>query len=706
MAAVLSIGIVASAPAHTLDRDDGPMVPFEPQQSARNPYDPAPTLVIPTTAGDLTVGGGASDVSTIFIGHTALSSVSDAIWAASLDELLASSPEDVRYVFLSYAESPEAVQADITAMRTRVDAAIAKLADEEARQHWAEHIDYVPQNPLMLEGAFTELLREWGSVAAEVKAEWRDAAGAPASLTTIGLTDTGWARSLLDSGPLTQLVARYGNLACGSDVPVDSLAGQIALIERGTCVFAEKVANAAKHGAVAALLYSDTRPKLRMGGNCAPCPQIPVAMIDRAPGLTIDTQLQAGRPVTVTLSPIPVGAESFAVDHQGRLRELGTIPFPFPQFLEHPLDNLRLVAQEAQYYHFEYLRDSRLAAEEAAGSVTTMPLFQGVWASDPNWAGQKSYAEIELPDAATMAQFDTLEIDHSLACDNNRKGVCPAWDYLNYLYLCDRDDPNRCTTEFARWITPYWSGGRWVTDISPMLALLADGGTRRLAYWTIQRYKVDVTLRFSNRGKALAPKQAVPILTGGTFWDGKYNQRHGPMVFEVPEWAERVEIASLLTGHGNGRDKANCAEFCNHTHHIRVNAGPEHRREHPEAVTELGCLNRVNEGVIPNQAGTWVFGRAGWCPGLDVTPWVIDITADVHPGPWNRLTYQSYVDGKDYLAEPPDGQDPPADGYDARIELTGYLVFYAGKDVAAGPAPLPAALRMIYLPLADRSFGE
>ena len=35
---------------------------------------------------------------------------------------------------------------------------------------------------------------------------------------------------------------------------------------------------------------------------------------------------------------------------------------------------------------------------------------------------------------------------------------------------------------------------------------------------------------------------------------------------------------------------------------------------------------QVSLGVVPNQYGTWPFGRAGWCPGQHVDWWEVDVT--------------------------------------------------------------------------------
>lgn len=46
--------------------------------------------------------------------------------------------------------------------------------------------------------------------------------------------------------------------------------------------------------------------------------------------------------------------------------------------------------------------------------------------------------------------------------------------------------------------------------------------------------------------------------------------------------------------------------------------------------TPLGCTTRVKEGAVPNEHGTWLYGRAGWCDGLQVNPWRVDVTKQVN----------------------------------------------------------------------------
>ncbi len=51
-----------------------------------------------------------------------------------------------------------------------------------------------------------------------------------------------------------------------SAFPADFFAGDVALIKRGICAFADKLANAQAAGAVGMLVYADHRPPLSMGG--------------------------------------------------------------------------------------------------------------------------------------------------------------------------------------------------------------------------------------------------------------------------------------------------------------------------------------------------------------------------------------------------------------------------------------------------------
>jgi hypothetical protein len=329
---------------------------------------------------------------------------------------------------------------------------------------------------------------------------------------------------------------------------------------------------------------------------------------------------------------------AFGIDRLQRIREVGmlgrlgsggTIP------------DLSLLQLEARAFNLEFDREAALQAEQA--QVITLATAQTAY--------DRLDVDATLPDPAS---FDTLEVDLALDCPNHLNAECGAWDYLSHLRLCapateaDGGATWTCDRELARWITPYWREGRWVTDISAQLATL-QAGPQHLRWvangqWDPRRtnYIVTLSLRFSNRQRGMRPVSATPLWTGGD-WNATYDAAKTPQTVPIPADAKKVELVALTTGHG-GVAGTNCAEFCNHQHVFTIN-GTERRQAFPGAQTGDGCLQRVDAGVVPNQHGTWYYGRGGWCPGQDVAPWAFDVTSLVTKGQDATLTYRTELNG-------------------------------------------------------------
>lgn len=303
--------------------------------------------------------------------------------------------------------------------------------------------------------------------------------------------------------------------------------------------------------------------------------------------------------------------------------------------------NLSMAANEAVYYNFEAERE-----QELDDGDTVIALFDEAVGADA------LTVDVDLPDAASMAAFDTLEIDLSLGCGGEQEyGACPAWDRIVTLYLCDAVDPEQCTTEIGRWITTYHREGRWVHDISPLLPLLSEGGTRRFRFAEQDPWEVTASLRFSNEGKSLRATRATFLFSSSEAdgFDEIYNDLHDPVTVAIPAGAKKVEVASAITGHGMSMP-GNCAEFCNTTHHFLVN-GDEYVRQFPFAGSSRGCMDAVGEGTVPNQYGTWWYGRSGWCPGKEVPLERIDVTSSVTPGADTTVDLEAYRLGSPYTGD-------------------------------------------------------
>jgi hypothetical protein len=328
----------------------------------------------------------------------------------------------------------------------------------------------------------------------------------------------------------------------------------------------------------------------------------------------------------------------FGIDRFQQIREIGSMADParYDAAIGWFDPNVSFVANEAVRYDYEAERQAMLDSDGA----TVVHAWQGDVVSGVG------YFDIQLPDAATMATFDTLVFDFSLFCEGAvESGYCPAWDYLTYAKLCDVDDPTVCTTEIGRWITTYWREGRWVHDVSALLPLFEDGGKRRISYETQQTYDVTFDLRFSNQGKAVKPEEMTYLWSGGTF-DANWSTNHPPIDVFIPADAAKVEIATVISGH-NGNAPDNCAEFCATDHHFLVN-GVDHVRDISLGDEERGCMDQIANGTVPNQYGTWWYGRDGWCPGKQVDMVMLDVTDSVVPGETAHLEYEAYHNGEPY----------------------------------------------------------
>jgi hypothetical protein len=339
------------------------------------------------------------------------------------------------------------------------------------------------------------------------------------------------------------------------------------------------------------------------------------------------------------------GTGGFAVDRFQAVRGVGSTAdvsrsdsgssWPFQ-------NSLHYFAHEARYLEMEARRQERLDAVDA----TLVPLWTGEVIAE--------YADMEaaLPSAAEMAGFDTFEIDVDMRCPDPEAAEfanCGAWDYIAAFYVQEADES---WTELGRFITSYHRETRWVLDATPMMAHLLDGGTRNFRWswapsWNTQPTETRINLRFSNQGKGFAPRAVTKVATGGSFGSA-YNVGREPVDVPVSAAAKHVELWAVTTGHGAGTNS--CAEFCNSEHEFTIE-GTSFSQEFPEASTAEGCISQIEDQMVPNQGGTWWYGRGGWCPGQQVEPYQVDLTSLVTPGDSATVAYRGLFGG----GEPPDG---------------------------------------------------
>jgi uncharacterized protein (TIGR03437 family) len=99
-------------------------------------------------------------------------------------------------------------------------------------------------------------------------------------------------------------VSQLGNdgLAC-SALPAGSLAGAIALVERGTCFYSDKIANAQNAGAIAVVIYQSSAQNPIYSSFGAQDTGIPAVMIGNGDGVSLKSFLAGKSFVAATLDP-------------------------------------------------------------------------------------------------------------------------------------------------------------------------------------------------------------------------------------------------------------------------------------------------------------------------------------------------------------------------------------------------------------------
>ncbi|MDP6905823.1 MAG: peptide-N-glycosidase F-related protein [Candidatus Thalassarchaeaceae archaeon] len=304
--------------------------------------------------------------------------------------------------------------------------------------------------------------------------------------------------------------------------------------------------------------------------------------------------------------------------------------------------------------------------------------------------GHSSLSNGTFPNATEMLTYNTMEIYMHHGCSEHRDryqksdgsyGGCHEWDYSQYLQICDEvGNTSTCSREFGYWITTYGREGRWMTDISSRLFELQDGGEHMFRYRGANGGWLNVSVYLSTwDDDGLRPTSAEYAFSGGSF-RGQYNnesQYKRVHDINIPEGTEKVEIYAVITGHGFGKDSANCAEFCNHEHRYSMN-GYVTQEDHPMAGNSTigsddeGCAKQMHGGALANQLGSWPYGRAGWCAGQDVKPWTVDISDWINwNGGTNSLRYQGLYNGQNYI--PQNEQS----GANQNIHANVWIVYYS-----------------------------
>lgn len=270
-------------------------------------------------------------------------------------------------------------------------------------------------------------------------------------------------------------------------------------------------------------------------------------------------------------------------------------------------------------YIFTFLLLSFCLSDLKAADTTKITTHNKVIIKTNPSVGVTEYpASTEFPDS--IMQYRKVYMYLEFGCAPGLK--CGEWDYGNHVYL----KKNGVRYEIARFITPYgfywnssmnWKHG-WYYDLTDFSHLLHD--SLEIIYqhsgyeanndrgWT-----VTMDYYFVEGEPARIPMGLNTIYRMGASY-GNVNNPFDSIVrqksFTMPDSADMASFKIIQTGHGMAYE--NCAEFCSKERTVLLDNDVISKQN----VWRDDC---GFNSLFP-QAGTWIYDRAGWCPGAPVIP--------------------------------------------------------------------------------------
>lgn len=648
---------------------------------------------------------------------------------SSLSGLLQRSPEGIHHLFVSYSEATAKQDAQWMHDQLRTHANRIWMPWRK-REALFERLHFATVPVSRVPGALPSVLREWTYGQRVMDVTVLAQGGRPSARLTLPRLDWFYAwlngGQMHDGAIFTPAPAALAGSDCdwipaGGAIPLASqLKGKVAVVTLNRlpsegipapCSY-HRLAVAATQAEVSALVLVAPPSIEPVQGNCTDGPPSPLnsatkcfdglwdasalfTMVSRTAAAPLLAALQAGgTPPTANFTEVARPGLVAGFGARNRLFEVGWLKFP----------SLMTAVWAAE--HLVYMR--QLTAKLAAPALM-VPVF----ARQPITGSAPIKVEVTMPSARQLTGMNKLEVDMNLGCPPpNRDAFCPSkWDRVVQGFVCcdnadgsppscdpcpvtfakrrrqllaagdgDEDAGKQesfpglgasggdvCGRELARYTTSYKRcGGRWLTDVTPLMPLLPAGQKCRFTFqmppWASDRWIGTLNLRFSKQATPApahggqqakpvgAPTRLLPLpFLGGTF-NSTYNVQQPVFKFVTPRRLKRAVITSVITGHGY--DPFGCGEFCTTVHWFAVNGKLHSRPLGPRPGSNYGCADAVLEGGMPNDKGAWMLGRAGWCNGRDVKPWVIDITNQLAPaGQTNKLRYAALFNGTQPLPE-------------------------------------------------------
>jgi hypothetical protein len=176
--------------------------------------------------------------------------------------------------------------------------------------------------------------------------------------------------------------------------------------------------------------------------------------------------------------------------------------------------------------------------------------------------------------------------------------------------------------EIGRFITPYGNGldlgngFTWVFDVSDFEPLLHDSVELKAGNW---QELLDLKFLCIEGTPARKVNDIHRIYQGVYYYrDASIEDKLCAKTVPLKNNSEFLKLRLTNTGHGMGGNQ-NCSEFCPRNNTIKVNG--------QTAFTEYLWRNTCDFNPLYPQGGTWIYSRANWCPGAEVSPYEYNLSS-------------------------------------------------------------------------------
>lgn len=234
-------------------------------------------------------------------------------------------------------------------------------------------------------------------------------------------------------------------------------------------------------------------------------------------------------------------------------------------------------------------------------------------------AGQRHSETLTLP--GDLSGYDEIRLRIDVRCPSTG---CDPWDQPANLKIVTEQG----IFELARYITPFGIAcGPWYVDVTDFKSVLTGEVTFEsfVQVWGQSGWLIDLDLEFvaAAQEPTYTKLSTIHALDYQVYGDPGISYDLDPVALTAADNTESSHVRMQVSGHGQGNTN-NAAEFFRRNHQLQIdgNSFADHD------LWKDDC----NVNSCANQLGTWLFARAGWCPGQEVIPAIFNTTSEIAAG--------------------------------------------------------------------------